>query len=192
MNMTHSFSPTAEPKNRKAWEWLVTAYDNARNISDQYNENVLDPMLDELERISPRPNLHFEIVAKSGQVGRFFVPANDLYTWDNHISPIFREKAAAVRDAWLVHVATCEQLGRDAICDESERLCELQCEAESDAIQTPAPDFNALLWKLDRMFGPEACGPGGCSPSWCPEWVNALMADAHRLLGGSTATSLVA
>jgi hypothetical protein len=106
-----------------------------------------------------------------------------LHEWDDHTSPIFRDKAAAVRDAWLAHLAVCERLGWDAATDESERLCKVQCDRESDLITMPAPDLSALLWKLDRLFG-EGGGrsTGDSGDAYCGEWIDAVMDDARRLL----------
>lgn len=62
------------------------------------------------------------------------------------MSSIFREKSAVVRDAWLDYLKAQEQTGYDAINDESDRLCEVQCNRESDLIVRPAPQcFRAVV-----------------------------------------------
>lgn len=68
--------------------------------------------------------------------------------------------------------------------EESDRLCDAHGAIESTLIEMPAPDQSALLWKLERLFGPEAWDSDDFSPSWCAKWMNAVMEDARRLLGG--------
>ena len=48
-------------------------------------------------------------------------------------------------------------------------------------ILTPAPDFAALRWKMERLFGEEADAGAGTA-SYCAEWGAALMSDVRRLL----------
>lgn len=164
------------------WAIAVAAGDSAKAAYDLHHETVYRPLTDEFERTYPRPSQYFEITAQSGQTARYFVPANDLHQWDNHMSYLFREKSAVVRDAWLAYLKAQEQSGYDAINDESDRLCEVQCKRESDLIVMPAPHASALLWKLERLFGPESREEDDFSASWCAEWINAVMRDARRLL----------
>jgi hypothetical protein len=165
------------------WAIALAARDAAKAAYDLHHETVYRPLADEFERTYPRPSQYFEITAQSGQTARYFVPANDLHQWDNHMSSVFREKSAVVRDAWLDYLKAQEQTGYDAINDESDRLCEVQCNRESDLIVRPAPHASALLWKLEHLFGPESREEDDFSASWCADWINAVMIDARRLLG---------
>lgn len=121
-NISYSQVTQANRTARSAWEEALANRNAARRAYDHYHTTVWLPLADELDRISPRPDLSFEIEARSGQVARYLVPANDLHSWDDHWSPVFREKAAAIREAWLAYRADCERLGWDAAYDESERL----------------------------------------------------------------------
>lgn len=47
----------------------------------------------------------------------------------------------------------------DAVCNESERLCGIQCSLETQLILMPAPDLTALMWKLEHLFGTETRKP---------------------------------
>lgn len=98
---------------------------------------------------------------------------------------------AAIRDAWLAHCEAHERLGLGALGEESDRLCNAQCDIESKLIAMPSPDRSALLWKLEHLFGPDAWDSDDFSPSWCAKWVNAVMEDARRLLGGQKMPFLV-
>lgn len=184
MNMHVSMVGAVDRAAHALWDKTLTELAVATELSDRHNAAVYRPLHDELEKIAPRPEMSFEIEALSGQVARYHVYPNDLHAWDEHWSPIYRRKAAAVRDAWLAHNEVRERLGVDVVGEESDRLCNAQCDVESTLIEMPAPDRSALLWKLERLFGPEAWDGDDFSPSWCAKWMNAVMDDARRLLGG--------
>jgi hypothetical protein len=61
-------------------------------------------------------------------------------------------------------------------------LCDTVSAADDAVLTTAAPDQAALLWKLERLFGPQAREDGDSCDMWCGEWIDALMADARRLL----------
>lgn len=170
-------------KSEIEWVMALAARDAAKAAYDLHYETVYRPFADEFERVYPRPCQHFEVTAQNGQTARYFVPANDLHLWDSHISPIFREKSAVVRDAWLIYLAAKYETGYDAINDECDRLCDAQCKCESNLIVMPAPHAAALMWKLEHLFGSESRDEDDCGASWCSEWINAVMRDARRLLG---------
>lgn len=65
---------------------------------------------------------------------------------------------------------------------DSEGLGELYVVAATEMVATPAPDHPALLYKLEYLFGAEACDPDGESPGYSANWMQSLMSDAHRLL----------
>ena len=69
----------------------------------------------------------------------------------------------------------------DGVHDEQERLVEVMCDAEHAVWQTPAPDLQALRWKLERVIDAEPEKGHGTS-SWAPEYVAQTMADIARLL----------
>lgn len=188
MNIHASIATEATAHN--AWDEALANRNAAKRAYDHYHTAVWLPLAEELDRISPRPSLTFEIEARNGQVARYLLPANDLYSWDDHWSPLFRQKATAVREAWLAYRADCESLGWDSACDESERLCSIQCSLESDLILMPAPDQTALKWKLEHLFGPETRKPEDYCDAWCAEWINAVMDDARRLLAHEDAPLL--
>ena len=75
------------------------------------------------------------------------------------------------------------ELGWDAINERSDGLSEACCDAEGAVLAIPAPDGTALMWKLDRLFGPGAC-TNGSTASWSEEYIAPVLADARRLLSG--------
>jgi hypothetical protein len=92
----------------------------------------------------------------------------------------------ADRAAWD-RIVTAHRAARKALDADTEELRwdELSAdysEATDAVISTPAPDGQALLYKLEYLYGTEARGSGGSGPSYCAEWMDAFMADAYRLL----------
>ncbi|RIV83372.1 hypothetical protein [Aurantiacibacter zhengii] len=63
--------------------------------------------------------------------------------------------------------------------DELERLCDVFCDAQSALLDMPAPDAEALRWKLDKVLEP--CHGGTQSWSW--SYVAQTVEDYRRLLG---------
>lgn len=64
------------------------------------------------------------------------------------------------------------------------KMEELNAAAYSDlewtVLLTPAPDRDALEWKMNLLFGAEE--EDGCSSSWRMDGVNAFLADVRRML----------
>lgn len=190
MNMHASMDGLVDHAARLLWDRTLAERETAKQALDHHNTTIYQPLHDEVERLAPRPDLHFEIEARNGQVARFHVDPRDLNAWDQHLSPVFRHKAAAIREAWLAHRGTSERLGADAAGEESDRLCDAQCELEGTLIQMPAPDRSALLWKLEHLFGPETRGDDQYSDGWCAAWMNVVMDDARRFLGSNVGSAL--
>jgi len=182
MNMYATIVPTDDARARASWAQAFEKFAAADRAFEEYRALVWEPLAATMDERAPRPDLWFEVTAKSGQTARFHVSPSKLGEWDDHIFPVFRKKGAAVRDAWLAYRAICEDVGWDAAGQEMDRLCNERGDYESSLIETPAPDQTALLDKLYRLFGPEARDPGQYGASWCPAIIDAVMADAHRLL----------
>lgn len=169
-------------RNYPDWYRTLDARDAAKAAYDFHATNVYDPLDAVLDEISVRPEFSFTIMTEDGRTCRLTLGANELNKFDDHPSRAIREKAAALRSAWLRHFAARKHLGWDAASDELERLCNEQCTRERELITMPAPDFAALRWKLEHLFGAETREPGDFSPSWCAEFVNAILEDAARLM----------
>lgn len=183
MNMHVSMGDVVGRETQSLWDKTIADHAAARTASDLFNTSVHDPLWQKLEHTAPFPKLCFEIEALDGKITRYRVDPDNLHAWDEHWSPVIRRNAAAIREAWLAYRKEHERLGLDAIGEESDRLCDAYCAIESSLIDMPAPDGSALLWKLERLFGPEAWDGEDFSPAWCADWMNAVMKDARRLLG---------
>ncbi len=101
MNMHVSMGIVVDREKHAVWDGALAEYQAAKDALSRHNSTIYDPLYKELERISPCPSLHFEIEALNGQVARYHVDLRDLNAWDDHWSPVYRRKAAEVRDAWL-------------------------------------------------------------------------------------------
>jgi hypothetical protein len=71
--------------------------------------------------------------------------------------------------------------GYAAASETYERLATEECDLHTALIQTPAPDAEALLWKLEELFGEVRGEDRSCDP-WTGVLVEPVMADARRLL----------
>ncbi|WP_234180343.1 hypothetical protein [Sphingopyxis sp. NFH-91] len=58
-------------------------------------------------------------------------------------------------------------------------------EAQAALLLAPAPDYKAVRWKLDKLFGPKVTGAladeGRSVPAWDAELTDAIIADMARL-----------
>lgn len=61
--------------------------------------------------------------------------------------------------------------------------------ARAALLLAPAPDYSAVRWKLDQLFGPQATGPVADDersiPCWKCEFTDAVIADMARLGGAA-------
>jgi hypothetical protein len=72
--------------------------------------------------------------------------------------------------------------GAEAADDRTEALADAESEAWNTLLLTPAPDQQALLYKLDLLFCEDRGGNDDYSDSWSMKLIDAVMADARRLL----------
>lgn len=78
-----------------------------------------------------------------------------------------------------------ERHGLKALGDEWETTGERLSNARFALSLAPAPDYSAVRWKLDQLFGPEAvcsvADEGRSIPSWDCKLTDAVIADMARL-----------
>ncbi len=80
-----------------------------------------------------------------------------------------------------------EVSGYNAASDKSDELSDAAVSAWSDLIRMPAPDTEALLWKIETLFGPDGRDGEGFGDAWSGEVLDAVMLDARRLLSARRA-----
>lgn len=71
-----------------------------------------------------------------------------------------------------------------AIETEWDRLGEAYNNARWALFAIPSPDLNALLWKVEQLFGESVADPDGDCPCWAGRIMEVFRADARRLLAG--------
>ena len=134
------------------WQAAWEAYASAKRESDEYERTVFRPAWEKIEA------LQFGVVRASA-IGRREPPPLSITERE-------RREAEAVPD-W------------DAINEKMEDLnAKTYSEAEWAVLLTPAPDRDALEWKMDKLFGEG----GEYSPTWRMDGINAFLADVRRLL----------
>lgn len=76
-----------------------------------------------------------------------------------------------------------------ALEDEWAAAGERLSNARAALLIAPAPDYAAVQWKLDQLFGPEATGAVRDTdrgiPCWSVELTDAVIADMARLGGAA-------
>jgi hypothetical protein len=164
------------------WYAILDARDALQAAYDLHEATVYRPLALILDQIAERPTLKFQVTDEFGRTCNFFLPANELTKFDNHPSQAVRGQADAVRERWNRYLAARSYIGYEAASDELERLCDEQGDVESELITLPAPDARAFKWKLEYLFGSERRDEGDFSPSWCAKYIDAVLADAARLL----------
>lgn len=96
------------------------------------------------------------------------------------------ERYQRLRDSWLAtgdDSAECRQrFGIDAAAKRSNDTDDAAADALSHLLAMPSPDSDALAWKLDRLFTPNADDE---IPGWAFSYVKQTLADAERLAGGT-------
>ncbi|MBT2133968.1 hypothetical protein KK137_06440 [Croceibacterium sp. LX-88] len=74
-----------------------------------------------------------------------------------------------------------EEFVPSEVDDEMERLQDVRCDLEDALVAMPAPDGEALLWKLDHLLADR--NGDGCVSAWSLEFVAQTVADCRRILG---------
>lgn len=170
-------------KNRNAdWYAVLDARDAIQAAYEVHEATIYRSLAEILDQITERPDLSFHVKDGFGRTCNLFLPANDLTKFDNHPLPAVRNQAATVRERWNRYLAARRHIGYEAASDELDRLCDQQGYLESELITMPAPDFRAFNWKLEFLFGKEHGDGEDFSPGWCAKYIDAVLADAARLL----------
>jgi hypothetical protein len=78
-----------------------------------------------------------------------------------------------------------ERHGYSAANDRLDAAANAYSDTTSKLLEMPAPDGEALLWKLDYLFGDTV--EGDYSPGWSASIMQTVMTDAQRLLSAGRA-----
>lgn len=165
------------------WDRLMRTYLAAKATSDSYDTAVYKPAQARIERVAPFPDMTFRVPDRSGYSPVFRVRETNFDEWENHFNPLYQQPAMEIKAKWLANKAANQSGRMDEIVERAEHLVGVVDEAESSLLMEPAPDRRALLWKLEQLFGEDACGADGFSAGWSVTVIEPLITDARRLLG---------
>ncbi len=194
---------TNQSTDRSAWDQAFRRMEHTKSVADA-DSAVFDKIAAAWE--AGRPSMdaihwrEFSIVNGFGQ-DRFHVAymldveaewqdflSRENKTWwapDPAHNKRTKERRRAALDSVLEFRRKNEEhnraTGYTQAAERNDRLDEARYNAKWDLIRTPAPDGEALLWKLETLFGPDACHDGSVTP-WSEEAIAPVMADARRLL----------
>lgn len=198
---------TAPLTAREAWDRLMLAFEAAKaadeDINARYNAAV---RAHEAERPSA-PDIDFRLLGLRifGEFEkRKFLKVDDLDDWQAKIvgatgvtrweredrNPLRIAEIDKVRAYRRLAAVTRARHGLDALENEWEAAGEALSNARGAVIKAQAPDYGAVSWKLDQLFGPEATAVGSDDremPLWDCAFTDAVIADMARLaLEGTT------
>ncbi|MCA1653668.1 MAG: hypothetical protein ABR588_05915 [Sphingomicrobium sp.] len=86
----------------------------------------------------------------------------------------------SVREFRRLEADAAEHTGYKAFFEQHEALLGRLCEAQTVLVEMPAPDAEALLWKINHLFQQE-------DVTWTPEYTAQFHSDAARLLSNGRA-----
>lgn len=175
----------ASPASCPTWDRLMQSYLAAKATSDGYEATVYKPTLAKIQRVAPFPDMTFRVPDATGYSPVHRVSATNFEEWENHFNPLYRDPAMEIKAKWLANQAANDSVRMDEIEERADHLVGAVDDAESALLKEPAPNCRALLWKLEQLFGEDACGTDGFSAGWSVTVMEPLMTDARRLLGDS-------
>ena len=176
---------------RTTWDRAMAAYERANSVSDAFDSKLERVWKAHEAAVADVPHI------TSGDIGyghEVSTAKHDRMHWlradmasvrylepcayaDHKARQQFLDKADK-REAVIAEIDA--RTGYSAAHAESERLCAAIGEAETVLLDMPAPDGEALLWKVNRLYAP---GEG----IWTEGVEDQTIADLHRFLLNGTA-----
>jgi len=181
----------------ETWDEVLAAVEQARITSDEVDvrydaayENY-QQLAPSLEMLTPFfrffPYQHRDYIAHSMDLDKAradFIEAEGRTRWaaNEQARRAEMETALTAIATWRgLKEAAARVTGVNELAEESDASGEALSAAENRMILTPAPSDASLLLKLRRLFGQRTPG-GAFEPSTCDAWIEAVLADAERLL----------
>jgi hypothetical protein len=159
------------------WDLALATYLRAKAASDEFENTIAKAIGDEMDRRAPQPADSFTVTASNGQIAtyRFFSARAD--EWEDAAPPL-RDPARRLRQEWDAYrrerAAAARDLNWAEISERSDELTTAWVEAETQLIETPAPNAAALARKVILALEDNR------GADWCTKY---LLADARRLAG---------
>lgn len=178
---------------RSAWDAAVAELARAQAAADAFTTKVerINDAFDRLKSKVPHvevPNPYGPPSSKTSTANHHHVQwargsARDVRyleecAYETHRSEMALVDAANAREAKIARIDA--RLGYSASNDHHDALCEAICDAEQRLLNIPAPDGDALLWKINKLYQP---GSG----MWASGFEEQTVADLHRFLSSGRA-----
>ena len=173
----------AQP-NRAAWDRALASLKAAHKASDDFEPTIWRILEAYKAAVKKVPNTTVEVYGRSVSTAD-----SQEVSWARHGEQNLRyvevcayegvkgrhklAEAANARDAKIAAID--KRLGRTAANNHHDALSEAITAAEDVLLKMPAPDGEALLWKVDRLY----CEGQGI---WAPGFESQTHADLRRLL----------
>ncbi len=183
-----------ETLDRSAWDRAMRSYEQAKAENDAF-DSIYEPLRLEWQANEPSgstvemdaffPYSRAHVLGRVdpdeferdlfGRIGRSWWPteAEKAKT---------RAQIGTLRDYHAAKRRNRERFGIDAAYERSVALDEAVSEAIDVLIELPAPDADALQWKLQYLFEPNRDGDAA---GWTHSYIKQTLADAVRLAGGT-------
>ncbi|CAN5143706.1 hypothetical protein BH10PSE12_BH10PSE12_16610 [soil metagenome] len=167
------------------WDRAMADYIAAKGAADQFQADIYDPLYEKLNVI--RPEYVIRHTAKNGTIGTYRFNAGEMGNyaagdWDMYAA--IRPQIDALIAQHQRYEAQYVAHDMDALNDRLDALVEMECAARAKLLNIPAPHHAAILWKMEILFGEDACGGDeGYTPSWSPEMTGQFFADVRRMGG---------
>lgn len=172
------------PANRAAWDRAMASHDRAKAAADAFDgpfwriEDAYKAEVDKLPHVTitsgSRPmSTSDEYEVRHARADAQSLRYVEICAYADVKARYELAAAADVRDAKIAAID--RRLGRTAANDRSDALSDAICVAEEVLLKMPAPDGEALLWKVNRLY-PE------CGGMWAEGYEAQTHADLRRLL----------
>lgn len=208
MNAAAVASPVTPLDARTEWDRLMLAFETAKVADDQINQRH-DDALDAFNADKPaEPDIDIALIFGSAlggcdltrrrllhsddidQLQARIIAATGVTRWEQvDRNPDRIAEFDKVREFRRLTAEAEQRHGLAALEDEWDAAGERLSSARVALLLAPAPDYCAVRWKLDQLFGPDATGAEGKKdrgiPCWNCELTDAIIADMARLGGAA-------
>lgn len=201
-------SPVAHPDPRAEWDRLMAAFLAAKAADEEINRRH-DAALAAFTADKPsEPEIDMALIFSEVLAGcditrrrllysddlddlqRRIIAATGVSRWERvDRNPDRIAELDKVREFRRLTAEAEQRHDLSALEDEWAAAGDCLSNARAALLLAPAPDYAAVQWKLDQLFGPEATGAVGDNdrgiPCWNCELTDAVIADMARLGGAA-------
>lgn len=159
-------------REQEAWDLALAYLDAAKAAGRRHWEGLLKPALDAYNAIPGPPPRSFACYG----VHLGFDPER-CDQWASEPDQEVREGGLKLKAQWAAYLKAQQDMRSSlnlvALNFENECLCSVECDAEIELFQTPAPNLRAVLFKMELMWAEDLDAP--------ETYRNLVLADVRRL-----------